>query len=146
MKALVQQGGVPGLLAYAGGVPVGWCAVAPRECYPALARSRVLKAVDDTPVWSVSCLFVAKSHRRRGLSVELLKAIARFVADRGGKVVEGYPVEPRTPEMPAAFAWTGLASAFRRAGFHEHRRGSAGRPIMRLVLADVSAAGSGTDA
>jgi GNAT superfamily N-acetyltransferase len=95
----------------------------------------VLKAVDDGPVWSVSCLFVAKSHRKQGLSVALLKAAARFVAERGGRVVEGYPVEPRAGELPAAFAWTGLASAFRRAGYREHRRGSPTRPIMRLVVA-----------
>src|SRR5882762_10280109 len=45
IRALVQKGHVPGVLAYAGAEPVGWCAIAPRACYPALARSRVLKAV-----------------------------------------------------------------------------------------------------
>jgi GNAT superfamily N-acetyltransferase len=135
MQALVEGGATPGLLAYSGGEPVGWCSVAPRESFPGLGRSRVLKAVDDTPVWSVSCLFVLKSHRGRGVSVELLKAAGRFVAERGGSVVEGYPVEPRTPEVPAAFAWTGLASAFLKAGYHEYRRGSETRPIMRLVVA-----------
>lgn len=135
MKALVEAGHTPGILAYRDGRPVGWCSVAPREDFPALARSRVLKAVDDTPVWSVSCLFVLPACRGQGVSVELLKAAGRFVAGRGGTVVEGYPVEPRTPTMPAPFAWTGLAAAFLRAGFREHRRGSATRPVMRLVVA-----------
>jgi GNAT superfamily N-acetyltransferase len=134
MRALVAGGAEPGVLAFAGDVPVGWCAVAPREDYPGLGRSRVLKAVDDTPVWSVSCLFVAKEYRKRGVSVALLKAAVDFVAERGGTVVEGYPVEPKSAEMPAAFAWTGLASAFLRAGFREHRRGSETRPIMRFAL------------
>jgi len=133
LKALVEAGGMPGLLAYVEKEPVGWCAVAPREVYPALARSRVLKAVDDIPVWSVSCLFVAKAYRGKGVSVELLKAAVRFVADQGGTVIEGYPVEPKSI-LPAPFAWTGLASAFLRAGFHEHRRGSASRPIMRFEI------------
>jgi GNAT superfamily N-acetyltransferase len=146
IKALVDAGSTPGILGYSDGRPIGWCAVAPRTCYPALARSRVLKAVDETPVWSVSCLFVLKSHRRRGVSVELLKGAGRFVAERGGSVVEGYPVEPRTPEMSAVFAWTGLPSAFLRAGFHEHRRGSATRPIMRLVVARASVVDNGSDA
>ena len=127
---------VPGILAYAEGAPVGWCAVAPRETYIALGRSRSLKAVDAIPVWSVSCLFVAKTHRGRGVGVELLKAAVRFVAARGGSVVEGYPVEPKTSAMPAAFAWTGLANAFLSAGFREHRRGSATRPIMRYTIAE----------
>jgi GNAT superfamily N-acetyltransferase len=124
----------PGILAFAGDVPVGWCAVAPREDYPGLGRSRILKAADDVPVWSVSCLFVAKEYRRRGVSVALLKAATEFVAGRGGTVVEGYPVEPKSPAMPAAFAWTGIASAFLRAGFREHRRGSETRPVMRYTL------------
>src|SRR5262245_53947866 len=43
----------PGILAYQDNQPVGWCAVAPREEYPVLERSRVLKPVDAQPVWSV---------------------------------------------------------------------------------------------
>ena len=134
MQALVRGGTEPGILAFARDEPVGWCAVAPREEYLALGRSRILKAVDDTPVWSVSCLFVAKEYRKRGVSVALLRAVIDFVAERGGRVVEGYPVEPKSPAMPAAFAWTGLATAFLRAGFHEHRRGSPTRPIMRYDI------------
>jgi hypothetical protein len=49
-------------------------------------------------------------------------------------VVEGYPVEPKADPMPAAFAWTGTATAFRQAGFREAARPSATRPIMRRVL------------
>jgi GNAT superfamily N-acetyltransferase len=134
MHALVEGGEAPGILAYEAGVPVGWCAVAPRERYPALGRSRVLKPLDDTPVWSVSCLFVAKGHRHRGVSVALLRAAVEHVRRQGGRCVEGYPVEPKTESMPAAFAWTGLVSAFRRAGFVECARGSPTRPIMRFDL------------
>jgi GNAT superfamily N-acetyltransferase len=134
MKRLVDSGAEPGLLAFAQNEAVGWCAVAPREDYPALGRSRILKAVDNTPVWSVSCLFVARDYRNRGVSVGLLQAAVDFVAKRGGSVVEGYPVEPKSPEMPPAFAWTGIASSFLGAGFREHRRGSATRPIMRFVI------------
>src|SRR5947209_17336098 len=95
MRQLLASGEVPGILAYASGVPVGWCAVAPREHYPALERSRVLKRIDDRPVWSVSCLFIAKGYRNRGVSVELLKAAVAHVRANSGTVVEGYPVEPR---------------------------------------------------
>jgi GNAT superfamily N-acetyltransferase len=134
LKALVAAGEVPGILAYAEGRPIGWCAVAPRESYPALERSRVLKRIDDTPVWSVSCLLVERSFRNQGVSVQLLRAAVAHVRQRGGKVVEGYPVEPRKNPMPAVFAWTGTASAFLQAGFVESARGSATRPIMRHLI------------
>jgi GNAT superfamily N-acetyltransferase len=130
---------LPGVLAYAGGQPVGWCAVAPREQYPLLERSRTLARVDSKAVWSVTCLFVARPFRRAGVSVQLLRAAAVHARSRGAAIVEGYPVEPRTDAMPDAFAWTGLVSAFRKAGFREVARRSATRPIMRLELEDDAA-------
>ena len=133
-RKLVGAGPAPGILALAGGEPVGWCAVGPRDSYPALARSRVLQPVDEQPVWSVTCLFVARPWRRRGVTVELLKAAAAHARRHGGRIVEGYPVEPRSGRLPDAFAWTGLPAAFRKAGFTEVARRSATRPIMRRAL------------
>jgi GNAT superfamily N-acetyltransferase len=133
MKSIVGSGEVPGILAYAGGKAVGWCAVAPRESLLRLERSRVLKPVDDKPVWSVACFFVAKPFRHKSLMVKLLKAAIDYVKQRGGKIVEGYPTEPGTPQ-PDAFVYTGLASAFRKAGFVEALRRSKNRPIMRYVI------------
>ena len=129
-KAVVDSGQAPGILAYANGSPIGWCAVAPRETYPALDRSRVLKRIDDKPVWPIVCLFIARPYRRKGVSVELLKAASEYIRHRDGKIVEGYPVEPRKDAMPDAFAWTGIASAFLEAGFVECERRSDSRPIM----------------
>ena len=133
LRRLVAAGRVPGVLAYAGNVPVGWCAVAPREAYPRLERARVLKRIDDHPVWSVVCLFVAKGYRRRGVSVALLEGAATFAASRGARMLEGYPVEPGRA-LPDPFAWTGTAAAFRAARFVEAARGAPTRPIMRRVL------------
>ncbi len=134
MRKIVESGVSPGLLAYLGKKAVGWCAVAPRPEYPALARSRILKPVDDQPVWSVACLFVARPHRRQGVSVALLQAAVTHVRRHGGGIVEGYPQEPKTERMPDVFAWTGLASAFRKAGFEEVSRPTPTRPIMRRTV------------
>src|ERR1019366_9118772 len=99
---LVRKSPAPGILAYADGKPVGWCAVAPREAYPALGRSRILKPVDRQPVWSISCLFVEKSHRRQGLSAKLIQAAAKFAQSQGAKIVEGYP-QVVAGSLPDAF-------------------------------------------
>ena len=134
MHSLVKGGEVPGILAYAQGQPVGWCSVAPRSAYPVLGRSRILKPLDEKPVWSITCLFVAKEQRRSGVSVRALDAAVKHARDRGARIVEGYPVEPKQDRMPDAFAWFGLASAFERAGFEEVARRSPTRPIMRLHI------------
>ena len=134
MKSLVNSETVPGILAYDDDKPVGWCSVAPREDFPVLENSRVLQRIDDKPVWSVVCFFINKDYRKKGLSVELLSAAKSFVKNNKGKIIEGYPVEPKSGKTADVFAWTGLASAFRRAGFKEILRRSETRPIMRFSI------------
>ena len=131
LRKLVTSGDAPGVLAYAGGQAVGWCAVAPRQVYSFLSRSRVLREVDDRRVWSISCLFVRQTHRRQGVSTRLLRAAVDFAAARGAEAVEGYPVVPYSPDAPGAFLWTGTYSSFVKAGFKEVARRSPSRPIMR---------------
>ncbi|MDH7564497.1 MAG: GNAT family N-acetyltransferase [Candidatus Bathyarchaeota archaeon] len=133
LKEIVDSGQIPGILAYIDGQPVGWCAVAPRESFPALERSRTLKRVDDKPVWSIVCFFVAKPFRRKGLTVKLLEAAIKYVEEKGGSMVEGYPTDSAKAQ-PDPFVYTGLASSFRRAGFVEVLRRSKSRLIMRYVI------------
>ena len=134
MQQLVESGKVPGILAYHGSAPVGWCAVAPREEYLRLQTSRILKPVDEQPVWSVVCLFINKESRGNGVAVGLLQAAIEFVRERGGNILEGYAVEPKEERMPAVFAYHGPATAFLKAGFREVARRSKRRPIMRYCL------------
>lgn len=132
-KAIVEGGEVPGLLAYAGGEPVGWCSVGPREAYPALDRSPVLKRVDDRPVWSVVCFYVAPGWRGRGVMMLLLAAAVEYAREQGAMTVEGYPKDA-SGRAPDPFVFTGLMSAFQQAGFVEVARRSKTRPIMRLEV------------
>ena len=134
LKNIVTTGQKPGIIAYIGKEPIGWCAIAPREHYVALERSRILKPIDDKPVWSVSCLFVKKLYRRKGISAQLLRAAVGFAASQGAVIVEGYPVEPTMEKMPDPFLWHGVHSAFKAAGFKEALRRSKSRPIMRFEI------------
>jgi GNAT superfamily N-acetyltransferase len=134
LKAIVEAGEIPGLLAYQDGQPVGWVSVAPRAAFSRLERSRILKPVDERPVWSVVCFFVARPYRRQGLTVQLLNAAVEYARSQSAQIVEGYPEEPKTDRVPDVFAYTGLASAFRRADFEEVLRRSETRPIMRRMI------------
>ena len=134
LKNIVDSGEVPGFLAYANGQPIAWCSIAPRESYPSLERSWVLKRVDDQPVWSIVCFFVAKPFRHQGLMIRLLKAAIAYAQEHGAKIVEGYPVEPKEHNLSAVSSFTGIASAFREAGFVEVLRRSEKRPIMRYFI------------
>lgn len=133
MGKLVRGGATPGILAYRDGEPIGWCAVEPREAYPRLARSRVMKPVDATRAWMVTCFFVRKDQRRRGVSEALLRAAAEHVQAAGGDAVDACPIDSEG-DMADAFAWQGKASMFRRVGFREVARRSPTRPYLRLEL------------
>jgi GNAT superfamily N-acetyltransferase len=134
IKALVDSGTIPGILAYVDDEPVAWCSIAPRSEFPTLARSRILKPVDDQPVWSVVCFFVARGQRKKGLTIQLLKAAIEYARSNDVKIIEGYPVEPKGGKSPDVFVYTGLSSAFKKAGFTEVLRRSETRPIMRYII------------
>lgn len=132
-KSVVDAKTIPGLLAYSEGYPIGWIAVEPRSQYPKLAHSRTLKPVDDQEVWSITCFFVEKKHRRKGITVELLKAGVAHAKKHGAKIVEGYPIDVKKNEAPP-FIFTGTASAFKQAGFVEVARNAPTRPIFRITV------------
>jgi hypothetical protein len=66
----------------------------------------------------------------------MIRAAVDYVKKNGGSVIEAYPVEPKKTKMADAFAWTGLASSFIKAGFKECARRSETRPIMRFYIED----------
>jgi GNAT superfamily N-acetyltransferase len=133
LRAQIRRGDEPGLLAYDADAPIGWCAVAPRERYARLSnpRARTYRSPDAEPSWVVTCFFVHRDHRGTGVASALLSAVADFVAERGGTLVEGYPVEDTTHGTAAMY--TGTVDMFRREGFAESGR-FGGRPLVRLPL------------
>jgi len=134
MKKIVDSGEIPGVLAYADGKPIGWCSVAPRETFPVLERSDILKKVDEKPVWSVVCFFINRSYRKSGIAIELLKAAIEYAKKHKAKIIEGYPAEPKEGRKLGIIAFTGISSTFHKAGFKEVLRRSETRPIMRYFI------------
>src|SRR5262245_59967119 len=81
----------PGILADRDGAPVGWVAIAPRADLIRLAEARVLAALDDKPVWSITCFFIHRTARRQGLMAKLIEAAVDFARAQGATIVEAYP-------------------------------------------------------
>ena len=134
LKKLVECKEPLGVLAYINGEPVGWCAVAPREKFVRLENSRVRKRLDDKPVWSVTCLFVQKPFRGQGISVQLLNGAIKYCKSMRAEIIEGYPEEPYANKIPDAFAWKGIPSSFRKAGFVVAEQRTPKKPMMRYYL------------
>ena len=133
LRTIVNQGKVPGILAYSNGQPIGWCSISPREEFHRLERSRTLKRLDDQPVWSVVCFYVAKTFRGKGVSTKLLAAAVNYAEKQGAKIIEGYPSRPGGKQQDTT-VYTGLASAFQKVGFADSGSKSKIRTIMRYEL------------
>jgi GNAT superfamily N-acetyltransferase len=133
MFELVQGGSVPGLVGYVDGHPAGWISLGPREEYLRLRRSPVMKPVDDKPVWSVVCTYVAKRFRGQGVQHRLLAAAVDYARDRGVRLLEAYPVD-KSERSHDDFMFFGSRSLYERAGFREVVRRSPTRVVMRRAL------------
>ncbi|MDR7554220.1 MAG: GNAT family N-acetyltransferase [Armatimonadota bacterium] len=140
LRRLVVSGTPIGVVAFVGGTPVGWCSVAPRERYPALERSPTLRRVDDEPVWSVVCLYVAKTWRGLGVVEQLLQGAIAYVRAQGGTALEAYP-HVRAPAGGPGAAYMGLLSTFLRTGFVEVARPTPQRRIVRYSWGSRAALG-----
>jgi GNAT superfamily N-acetyltransferase len=132
LEAIVKSGKVPGILAYSDSKPVGWCSISPREEYARLERSRTLKRIDDKPVWSVVCFFVAKPFRRQGVSTRLLEAAVDYAEKQGAMIVEGYPNRMGKKQQDPV-VYTGLVSSFEKVGFVEAYTSSKTKAYMRYT-------------
>ncbi len=132
----------PGVVAYRGREPVGWCAVGPKQAYPRLMASRIsspatgsAEAADIAGTWAVSCFVVVKGHRRSGVSAELLDAAVAYATDNRAKTLEGYPVDPSAKKsVSGAELFHGALSVFLAAGFTEVHRPIPARVLVRKQL------------
>ena len=131
MKKLVWNDEPTGLLTFHKGHAIAWCAFAPRDVYIKIENSRIHKRIDDQPVWSIPCFFIDKKYRKKGLSVEIIKAVIKYAEQKKIKVIEAYPTIPTKGQLPDAFVWTGLFKTFERGGFQIVDRKSPNHPMVR---------------
>lgn len=142
LQRLAAGDPAPGLLAYDGDEPVGWVGLGRRDTFPRLVRSRYLRPVDDLPVWSVVCFFIARSRRGHGIARALLDGAVAYARAQGAPAIEGYARDVGDERLSSESAYPGTVPLFERAGFHEViRYAPAGngrdRVTMRKDLADT---------
>ena len=132
MKEIVWENKPAGILGFYEGLPIAWCAFAPREDFTKLGKSRVHKPIDNKKVWSIPCLFIDKKFRMLGVSTALLKGVIDYAGKNGIKIIEAYPTIPTQEKLPDSFAWIGLYKSFERAGFEIVDTTSINRPMVRF--------------
>jgi GNAT superfamily N-acetyltransferase len=129
-REVVERGPPPGLLAFDGELAVGWCQLTPRDALPWLESARLVKRVDNLPVWSVSCFYVRPGYRQRGITAALVKAAVQAARRAKAPALEAYPIDTEAPKSTSN-RFTGIAATFAKAGFQTVARRAPHRPIMR---------------
>lgn len=94
MRSLCERDVPPGVVTYQDDDPVGWCNIGARGDMPKLVHSKLIRPIDDVPVWSIVCMVVRSGHRRQGVTTHLIEGAVEFAASRGAPAVEAYPVDP----------------------------------------------------
>jgi GNAT superfamily N-acetyltransferase len=116
-RALCARENPPGVIGYDDGEPVGWCSIGPRSENTRLSQSRLIRPLDDVPVWSIICVVIRGGHRRRGYTTPLINGVVEYAATRGAPAVESYPVDPGSGRIDLTMAFVGTRAMFANAGF-----------------------------
>jgi GNAT superfamily N-acetyltransferase len=138
-RALCEREHPPGVVTYLDGTPVGWCSISPLSDIPRLESSKLIRPIDDLPVWSILCFLVRPGFRRRGVTKALLQGAIAFARAAGAPALEAYPIDAEGSRLDVTLSYVGFTSTFEAAGFRrvvETAGKSAGRPrwLMRLDL------------
>lgn len=116
-RALCGRPHPPGVIGYDDGEPVAWCSIGPRAEHTRLVRSRLIRPLDDLPVWSIVCVVVRGGRRRRGYTTPLIEGAVAHAAAHGAPAVESYPVDPGAGRIDLTMGFVGTRTMFERAGF-----------------------------
>ena len=118
-KALVKRRRTHGVIVYSGNTPVGWVQYGPRPELPRIEGSKTYQSLslndERKRLWRITCFFVDRNNRRRGVAGFGLDAALVAIKKKGGGIVEAYP--STRPSKGASLMWSGTVSMFEEAGF-----------------------------
>lgn len=139
IKARIEAGPPPGLLAFNDGQAIGWMQIGPRADVPQWNNTARSSApldradISDPTVWAISCFFLRSGARGRGLSHRLVAAGIDLARNGGARRVEACPMV-LSKDQSSVGLFVGSKSVFDKAGFTIVAQKTANRPLMRLEL------------
>jgi GNAT superfamily N-acetyltransferase len=116
-RRLCERPNPPGVIGYSDGEPVGWCSIGPFAENTRLSRSRLIRPLDELPVWSIICVVIRGGHRKHGYTTPLIEGAVDYAASRGAPAVESYPVDAAAGRIDTTMAFVGTTAMFEKAGF-----------------------------
>jgi GNAT superfamily N-acetyltransferase len=119
----VRQGQAHAALVFDDASCVGWCQFGPTEELPRIKHLRAYReGLAALPDWRITCFFVDKSYRGKGVASAALAGALQEIARLGGGKVESYPEDVDGRKVSASFLYNGSVAMFERHGFERVRR------------------------
>ena len=132
-QRLVDEGRAHAALVFDGDEAVAWCEYGSPEELPNIYHRKQYDAeLDKLPDYRITCIFVDKKYRRKGLSAVALGGALDLISQAGGGAVEGYPHDNHGQKMSVLY--NGTRSLFERAGFSYIRPKGTKNCVMRKQI------------
>jgi GNAT superfamily N-acetyltransferase len=134
-EARVRAGSAHAALVYDGPNCVGWCQFGPTQELPRIKHQRAYaEGLTALPDWRITCFFVDRSYRGKGVAAAALEGALREIRRLGGGTVESYPEDVEGRSVSASFLHNGTVQMFERQGFRRVRRIGKDRWVVAKVV------------
>jgi GNAT superfamily N-acetyltransferase len=135
-ERLVREGKAHAALVFDGDVAVAWCQYGAPDELPSIYHLKEYNAdrTDRAPDYRITCFFVDRNYRRRGVAAVALRGALDLIGKAGGGLVEAYPQDTKGKRTSGSFLYNGTRSLFEQAGFsHERPKGKNHCVMSRTV-------------
>ena len=134
-QRLVDEGVAHAALVFDGDRAVAWCEYGTPEQLPNVQHTKqYLAELDILPDYRITCFFVDRDYRRRGIARVALDGALHLIAQAGGGVVESYPQVTDGKKTSASFLYNATGSLFEQAGFTYIRSKGKHHSVVRLTV------------
>jgi GNAT superfamily N-acetyltransferase len=131
----VREGRAHAALVYDGATCVGWCQFGSPDELPRIKNKRAyFQTLTDPPDWRITCFFVDKAYRGRGVASGALEGALQQIARLGGGTVESYPERVDDRRVAGSFLHNGTVSMFEQHGFERTRPVGKHRWVVTKVV------------
>jgi len=135
-ELLVREGRAHAALVFDGDAAVAWCQYGTPEELPNIYHRKEYEAgVVEAPDYRLTCFFVDRDYRRKGVAAVALQGALELIAEAGGGLVEGYPQDTPGKKTSASFLYSSTRGMFEKAGFSYERSKGTKNCVMRKNVA-----------
>lgn len=133
-RRLVEEDRAHAALVYDGDTCVTWCQFGSPQELPTIYHKKEVESKMTIPDWRITCFFVDRDHRKKGLSFYALNGALELIKNLGGGVVESYPQDTQGKKISNSFLYNGTRDIFEKADFNYEGKKGKNHCIMRKMI------------